>query len=47
VRAEVTRVADFLATPVWATLRERGLVKLEGRDYRVRNGDILTIRFAP
>lgn len=47
VRAEVTRVADFLATPVWATLRERGLVKLEGRDYRVRDGDILTIRFAP
>ena len=47
VRAEVTRVEDFLATPVWATLRERGLVRLEGRDYRVRNGDILTIRFTP
>jgi hypothetical protein len=45
VRAEVTRVADFLATPVWATLRERGLVRLEGRDYRVKDGDILTIRF--
>jgi GTP-binding protein YchF len=45
VRAEVTRVEDFLATPVWATLRERGLVRLEGRDYRVRDGDILTIRF--
>ena len=47
VRAEVTRVEDFLATPVWATLRERGLVRLEGRDYRVRDGDILTIRFTP
>ncbi|OGL03649.1 MAG: redox-regulated ATPase YchF [Candidatus Rokubacteria bacterium RIFCSPLOWO2_02_FULL_68_19] len=45
VRAEVTRVEDFLATPVWAALRERGLVRLEGRDYRVRDGDILTIRF--
>jgi ribosome-binding ATPase YchF (GTP1/OBG family) len=41
----VTRVEDFLATPVWATLRERGLVRLEGRDYPVRDGDILTIRF--
>ncbi len=47
IRAEVTRVEDFLATPVWATLRERGLVRLEGRDYRVRDGDILTIRFSP
>jgi len=45
VRAEVTRLEDFLATPVWATLRERGLVRLEGRDYPVRDGDILTIRF--
>ena len=45
VRAEVTRVEDFLATPVWAALRERGLVRLEGRDYRVRDSDIVTIRF--
>ncbi len=47
VRAEVVGVEDFLATPNWHTLRERGHLKLEGRDYRVRDGDILTIRFTP
>ncbi len=47
VRAEVVGVEDFLATPNWQTLRERGHLKLEGRDYRVRDGDILTIRFTP
>lgn len=46
VRAEVVSVEAFLATPVWPTLRERGLLRLEGRDYRVRDGEILTIRFA-
>lgn len=46
IRAEVTGVEDFLATPNWAALRERGAVRLEGRDYRVRDGEILTIRFA-
>ncbi len=46
VRAEVVGVEAFLATPVWTTLRERGGLRLEGREYRVRDGDILTIRFA-
>lgn len=46
VRAEVTSVDDFLATPNWGALRERGAVRLEGREYRVRDGEILTIRFA-
>lgn len=46
IRAEVVGVEAFLATPVWATLRERGLLRLEGREYRVRDGEILTIRFA-
>ncbi|MBI3028418.1 MAG: redox-regulated ATPase YchF [Candidatus Rokubacteria bacterium] len=45
VRAEVVSVEEFLATPNWHTLREHGHLKLEGRDYRVRDGDILTIRF--
>ncbi|MBI4240193.1 MAG: DUF933 domain-containing protein, partial [Candidatus Rokubacteria bacterium] len=47
VRAEVVPVEEFLATPALAALRERGAVRLEGREYRVREGDILTIRFAP
>ncbi|MFQ5830380.1 MAG: redox-regulated ATPase YchF [Candidatus Methylomirabilia bacterium] len=47
VRAEVVRVEEFLATPSLTTLRERGTVRLEGREYRVSDGAILTIRFAP
>jgi GTP-binding protein YchF len=47
VRAEVVAVAEFLASPSWTTLRDRGLLRVEGRDYQVRDGDILTIRFTP
>ncbi len=46
IRAEVVSVEAFLAAPVWPQLRERGAVRLEGREYRVRDGEILTIRFA-
>ncbi|MBI2878923.1 MAG: redox-regulated ATPase YchF [Candidatus Rokubacteria bacterium] len=46
IRAEVVPFEAFAATPSWATLRERGLLRLEGRDYPVRDGDILTVRFA-
>ncbi|MFQ5898267.1 MAG: redox-regulated ATPase YchF [Candidatus Methylomirabilia bacterium] len=46
VRAEVVSVEEFVTTPSLAQLREGGVVRLEGREYRVRNGDILTIRFA-
>jgi len=47
VRAEVATVPEFLATPSWTTLRDRGLLRVEGRDYKVKDGDILTIRFTP
>ncbi|MBI4610822.1 MAG: redox-regulated ATPase YchF [Candidatus Rokubacteria bacterium] len=47
VRAEVMTVDDFLKTPSLPALRERGAVRLEGREYQVSEGDILTIRFAP
>ncbi len=46
IRAEVVAVDEFLATPSLALLRERGTLRLEGRDYPVRDGDILTVRFA-
>lgn len=47
VRAEVVTVDEFLATPSLAVLRERGTLRVEGRDYQVEDGEILTIRFAP
>lgn len=47
IRAEVVGVDEFLHTPSLAVLRERGVTRVEGREYRVNEGDVLTIRFAP
>ncbi|HVN98212.1 MAG TPA: DUF933 domain-containing protein, partial [Syntrophorhabdaceae bacterium] len=45
IKAEVINVDDFLKCGSEHTAREKGLLRLEGRDYMVRNGDILHIRF--
>lgn len=45
VRAEVVSVDEFLAAPSLAVLRERGTLRVEGRDYQIQDGEILTIRF--
>ncbi len=46
IRAQVTAFADYQACTDTARLREKGAVRLEGRDYEVRDGDILEIRFS-
>ena len=46
IRAEAVSVEEFLAVGSWEGLKERGLLRLEGRDHRVRDGEVLTIRFA-
>lgn len=45
VRAEVAACEALIEAGGYAGARERGLLRLEGRDYEVRDGDILTIRF--
>ncbi len=45
IRAEVIHVDDLRAAGSLAEARRRGLVRLEGKDYVVRDGDILTVRF--
>jgi GTP-binding protein YchF len=47
IRAEVIRFADLdqLGTP--ARVKEAGLLKVQGRDYLVADGDILLFRFQP
>ena len=47
VKVEVAAAGEFLANPSWNALRDGGLLRVEGREYPVRDGDILTIRFAP
>ncbi|HEV8682765.1 MAG TPA: redox-regulated ATPase YchF [Actinomycetota bacterium] len=45
VKAEVVRAEDLVEAGSVAHARERGFVKLEGRDYIVHDGDVLTFRF--
>jgi len=46
IRAEVIGVRDLVACGSIAAARERGLVRLEGRDYEIQDGDVITFRFA-
>jgi len=46
IRAEVIAYEDLIGVGTMAKARERGLLRTEGRDYRVRDGDIVNIRFS-
>ena len=46
IRAETVRFADLVACGSIAAARERGLVRLEGKDYEIQDGDVITFRFA-
>jgi len=45
VRAEVVRWDDLLAAGSHSAARAKGAVRLEGRDYRIQDGDVLLVRF--
>jgi ribosome-binding ATPase YchF (GTP1/OBG family) len=44
VRAEVIGWRELVDAGGYAQARERGLLRTEGRDYVVRDGDVITIR---
>ena len=44
VRAEVVNWEDLVAAGGYAGARERGLLRTEGRDYAVRDGDVIEIK---
>jgi GTP-binding protein YchF len=46
IRAEVMHYDDFIAAGSEAKARHDGKLKVEGKEYVVRDGDILNIRFA-
>ena len=46
IRAEVIAWDDFLEYGSFHTARERGAVRVEGRDYLVRDGDVMLFRFS-
>jgi GTP-binding protein YchF len=45
IRAETVAYADFVRVGSYKAAREQGLVRSEGRDYVVQDGDILLFRF--
>jgi hypothetical protein len=46
IRAEVIAYDDLARVETMAKARDHGLLRTEGRDYKVRDGDILNIRFS-
>lgn len=44
IRAEVTSVDDLVAAGSMEALRAAGRLRLEGRDYRIRDGDVVFFR---
>jgi ribosome-binding ATPase len=47
VAAEVTPWADLVEAGGYPQARERALTRVEGRDYVVQDGDVVTFRFTP
>ncbi len=45
IRAEVISFTEFMAAGSLAAAREKGLLRVEGKEYIVQDGDILHIRF--
>ncbi|MDQ6745747.1 MAG: redox-regulated ATPase YchF [Actinomycetota bacterium] len=47
VRAEIVGWDELVSTGGYARARERGTLRLEGRDYVVADGDVITVKFTP
>lgn len=45
IRAEVIAYNDFIGSAGEAGAKEKGLMRLEGKDYRVKDGDVMHFRF--
>jgi ribosome-binding ATPase YchF (GTP1/OBG family) len=46
IRAEVVAYDDLVAAGSWSKCKEKGVLKVEGKDYRVKEGDVISVRFA-
>lgn len=47
IRAEMISFEQLVAVGGWQAARERGLLRVEGRDYQVQDGDVCLFRFNP
>lgn len=46
IRAETVAYNDYVAAGSFAAAKEKGQLRLEGKEYIVNEGDIMTFRFA-
>ena len=46
IRAEITPYEDFVKYGSYAACKEKGVTRLEGKDYVVQDGDLVHFRFA-
>ncbi len=44
IRLEVVSYNDFIETGTWAKAKEKGKMRLEGKEYEVRDGDVVVVR---
>jgi ribosome-binding ATPase YchF (GTP1/OBG family) len=47
VAAEITPWEDLVRVGGYTAAREQALTRVEGRDYEIRDGDVVTFRFTP
>jgi len=45
IRAEIVAYEDLMASGNYTTAKEKGLVRLEGKEYIVKDGDVILFRF--
>ena len=45
IRAETISYEDFIANDGWVNSKTNGKMRLEGKDYIVKDGDVLNFRF--
>ena len=45
IKAEVVNYQDLLDAGTYAAARDKGLIRMEGKDYVVRDGDVILFRF--
>ena len=45
IRAETASYEDFVANDGWVNSKTNGKMRLEGKDYIVKDGDVLNFRF--
>ena len=45
IRAETISYEDFISNNGWVSSKANGKMRLEGKDYIVKDGDVLNFRF--